>query len=172
MPLRSNKHYRYAQALFRHKRYVFQACRYFKVPLLSAIFHDWDKFTYSMWTAYANYFYAVTRNSDGTYSRNENPSNDFDMAWNAHQKRNKHHWQYWLLNEDSGNMKVLPIPEHHAREMLADWVGAGKAYSQEWDTHKPLEWYEKNKHKMLLHPDTRMWVEQQLKEFSAVTHYG
>lgn len=53
-----------------------------------------------------------------------------------------------------------PMPDVYRREMLADWMGAGKALG------KPLvwEWYEKNRDNMQLHPDTRAWVEEQLTE--------
>lgn len=51
-----------------------------------------------------------------------------------------------------------PMPDVYRREMLADWMGAGKALG------KPLvwEWYEANKDKIKLHADTRAWVETEL----------
>jgi hypothetical protein len=56
------------------------------------------------------------------------------------------------------------MPDRHRREMLADWIGAGKAYSKDWSSIEPVLWYEKNKDKMRLHPDTRAWVEQQMAD--------
>lgn len=51
------------------------------------------------------------------------------------------------------------MPLKYAKEMLADWRGAGKAQG------KPdaKAWYEKNKNNMLLHPETRQWIEEQLE---------
>jgi len=40
-----------------------------------------------------------------------------------------------------------PMPEHFVREMIADWCGAGRAITGEWEV---LDWYEKNREKMAL----------------------
>lgn len=65
---------------------------------------------------------------------------------------------YYPINAD-------PMPDLYCREMLADWMGAGKALG------KPLvwEWYEANKDKMILHPDTRAWIEREL--FQMIAEY-
>lgn len=47
----------------------------------------------------------------------------------------------------------------YAKEMLADWQGAGRAQGHGDNT---LGWYAKNRDKMLLHPETRAWIEQQI----------
>lgn len=59
------------------------------------------------------------------------------------------------LNRES-LIVALPMPEVYAREMVADWVGAGMAISGNPD---PSEWYEKNKDKIVLHDKTRLFVE-------------
>lgn len=51
-----------------------------------------------------------------------------------------------------------PMPDVYRREMLADWIGAGKAVGKP----KTWEWYEANKDKINLHPDTRAWIEEKL----------
>jgi hypothetical protein len=51
------------------------------------------------------------------------------------------------------------MPDIYMKEMLCDWVGAGVAITGE---RKTKEWYEKNKDKVVLHPDTRKWIEEQL----------
>jgi hypothetical protein len=55
--------------------------------------------------------------------------------------------------------KALPMPDRYRREMLADWRGAGRAISGKDDT---LAWYMKNRKRLMLHPDTRNWIEWQL----------
>jgi hypothetical protein len=52
------------------------------------------------------------------------------------------------------------MPNKYAREMVADWIGAGMALGSP-DT---LAWYEKNKNKIRLHPITRMYVENLLNK--------
>ena len=55
-------------------------------------------------------------------------------------------------------LQPLPMPDRYRREMLADWRGAGRAYGNP-DTRK---WYEKHKHKIIIHAETRAWIESQL----------
>lgn len=88
------RHIAYLKAVLRHKWFVFLACFRFGVPIWTAILHDWDKFLPDEWLPYARTFYKP----DGSGQYVEAPG--FDTAWNAHQKRNKHHWQYWLLRYD------------------------------------------------------------------------
>lgn len=61
-----------------------------------------------------------------------------------------------LLNS---HPRPLPMPERYAREMVADWMGAGRAITGRWETPT---WYAQNRHNMVLHPDTRAYVEQNL----------
>jgi hypothetical protein len=63
-----------------------------------------------------------------------------------------------VLPEDEGGTKVLEMPDCYRREMLADWRGAGLAQG----TPDTLRWYTVNRHKMMLGPETRAWIEGQL----------
>ena len=103
---------------------------------------------------------AGIRDSTGYYKPTDTGDKDFDFAWLLHQKRNRHHWQWWILPEDDGGVKILPMPEPYRTEMICDWLGAGRALG----TPSVNAWYKKNGSKMQLHPDTRAWVEMQLKE--------
>lgn len=142
----------YLKYVLRHKWFVFLAGIELKVPIWILILHDWDKFLPFNFWAYARTFY----NKDGSKKYEEFP--DFAVAWNNHQKVNKHHWQFWMLTWDRGETENLPMPDVYRREMLADWMGAGRALG----FPKTWEWYEKNKEKMHLHPETRIWIEHQL----------
>lgn len=137
--------------LIRHKYYVGIQC--FKHGLYwRGIKHDWTKFLPCEWIPYAQSFY-------GKYKYNERPDElveQFDRAWLHHQHANSHHWQHWVLREDSGVTKILKMPRNDALEMYCDWVGAGQAITGKKDVK---EWYEKNKEKIMLHPDTRWFVE-------------
>ena len=138
--------------LFRHKWYVFIECRALKVPLWIAIFHDWDKFLLASWIAY----YAMKLNSGGTTDAKRITA--FKLARMKHQRRNKHHWQYWVSIGDCGELEALPMPDVYRREMLADWRGAGKSMG------KPdlLGLYTECRSTMTFHPETRHWLEAQL----------
>jgi hypothetical protein len=106
---------------------------------LTGIFHDWSKFRPSEWFPYANYFFG--KKSKYTEAK-------FDFAWLLHQKRNKHHWEYWVLRGKNGKVKVFPMPLRYRKEMLADWIGTGKAKNNKNDV---VEWYLNNKHRIILH---------------------
>ena len=175
------RHLAYLKYVLRHKWHVFHECLKLGVPIWIAVLHDWDKFLPDEWVPYARTFYTP----DGTKQYVE--SVDFARAWMKHQHRNKHHWQRWItvgagtplhktdiLIWDRGNAQMVidtllvdvnqlqltpfPMPDLWRREMLADWRGAGKALGFP-DTKA---WYEKNKDKMRVHPETRAWIEEQL----------
>jgi hypothetical protein len=84
---------------------------------------------------------------------------DVDRAWLAHQHRNSHHWQHWILREDDGGVKVLEMPMGARKEMLADWIGCGRALGAP-DTRA---WYLAHRHTMRLAPYTRHWIEVALE---------
>ena len=158
-------HLAYLKYVIRHKWFVFLACLRLKVPLWRAIIHDWTKFLPCEWSAYVRSFY----NPDGTSNkakRVDRPiwlNQDFDDAWNHHQKANKHHWQYWVLVTDSDDPRLRPLemPHTYIREMVADWIGAGRAITGKYEV---AQWYEKNQHKMMLADGTRFVVERLLKQ--------
>lgn len=147
-------HWQYLKYVLRHKWYVFQECMKLGVPIWRAIIHDWDKFLPDEWFAYVGTFY----DKEGNKIYNE--TTEFAVAWNKHQKRNRHHYQFWMLTWDRGETVCLPMPDSDRREMLADWYGAGRAIMGRPGT--TLDWYAKNKENIKLHPETRSWVEQQL----------
>jgi hypothetical protein len=154
-------HWNYLVYLLRHKYFVFLECLKLGVPIWIAILHDWDKFLPDEWFGYAHYIYAP----DGTkYVRQSKdfrylPTNSeaFDRAYFLHMKRNKHHWQWWIVAHENG-LHMEPMSDLYRREMLADWRGAGRALGKP-DT---LAWYSANAKYIQLHPDTRCWIEQQL----------
>jgi len=155
------KYLKYLWYVIRHKWYTFLECRKLGIPWLGII-HDWSKFLPSEWVAYANFFHGpqVKRKRDKTgYCKPTDTGNQaFDFAWLLHQKRNRHHWQWWILPEDEGGVKVLEMPDEYRREMLADWRGAGRAQG----TPNTLNWYRANVNKMQLHSETRAWLENEL----------
>lgn len=149
------RHLTYLRYVLRHKYFVWRGCRIVGgVSLWRAVLHDWDKFLPDEWLPYARTFYAP----DGAKQYVESPA--FAVAWNRHQKRNRHHWQWWLLTWDRGETEPLPMDDADIREMLADWIGAGWAITGEPD---PRPWYEKNREEIQLHPASRGLLEELLQ---------
>lgn len=117
--------FKYTKYLLKHKWYVFKAGRKLKVPFLRLLLHDISKFRPSEFFAYMNQFYGkVLDPHDIKKFRREYK---FDKAWLLHQKRNPHHYQYWTLIKDTGELVHIQIPQVVLREMVADWMGAGMA---------------------------------------------
>lgn len=158
---------KYLRYLLRHKWYVFRSCLLLKVPLWRAIIHDWSKFLPSEWRPYTHFFYGDHPRRDQIPFRFSyyTPDSDtkeywadrFDRAWNKHQKRQPHHWQHWVMIMDSGETKILEMPEVFIREMVADWMGAGLAITGKMETPS---WYLKNRDKMKMGHATRKRVEE------------
>jgi hypothetical protein len=142
-------HFNYLKYVLRHKWYVLKACFMVDAPLWLGIIHDLSKFTPTEWTPYVHTFYKP----DGTRQCVE--TDEFKFAWNSHQKKNKHHWQYWVLRMDDGETIALEMPEKYVLEMVADWCGAGMAITGKMEV---WNWFEKNKDKMILHPKTKSRV--------------
>jgi hypothetical protein len=157
------KYLRYLRTVLRHKLNVCRGCWQMYVPFYWALLHDWDKFLPWMFIAYANYFAKTRRDAEGNYHRTTGEDSAFDYAWNAHQKLNGHHWQHWVLYRDDGSIETLPMPDRHRREMLADWIGAGRTYDPKWTPASTRDWYLKERYNMELHPITRRWVESMLE---------
>jgi hypothetical protein len=139
-----NAHLQYASYVARHKWYVLVAGLKTRAPLWRLLIHDWSKLTQAEWRPYVAMFY-------GPLSEEPHVKADFDRAWLHHQHKNAHHWQHWVLREDDGETMALQMPESLVREMVADWMGAGRAITGRWEV---AAWFEANQHKMVLHRDT------------------
>jgi hypothetical protein len=162
-------HLRYLSYVLRHKWFVLLAGLKTGAPLWRLLIHDWSKFTPSEWGAYVAQFYGPklvpTYGDFRHYPGALGPAaverakaerqEAFDRAWLHHQHANPHHWQHWVLREDSGAIKTIEMPEHFVREMVADWAGAGRAITGKWEVGL---WFGDNHQKMQLHARTKELV--------------
>lgn len=156
------KHWLYLKYVIRHKWFVFLACLGTRNPrlILRGTIHDWTKFLPYEWFPYVNFFYGKPRSEAGKGYMHQVKEEDYDFnkAWNHHQKKNDHHWQWWILQKEDGTVFALPMSPIARAEMLADWRGAGRAQGN----LKTWEWWEANKDNIFLHPETREWVEAEM----------
>lgn len=142
----------YLKYVVLHKWFVFRACRRLKVSPWRALAHDLSKFSPAEFAAYRRYFF--DRKDEFLKGRLDPAAAkaDFDLAWNHHQKANRHHWEYWVLPGDRLTPpRPLPMPAKYVREMVADWTGAGRAKTGTWDLNA---WVPENLPKMWLHHET------------------
>ena len=163
------KYLKYLNYILKHKWYVMTEC--FKQGLIwRGLLHDLSKFLPDEFFPYANHFYG-RRGGDETGSCKLTDTGDkaSDFAWLLHQKRNRHHWQWWILAEDEGGLKILEICEPYLTEMICDWIGAGKAqghFSPKEDRYfETRRWYQKNGSRMNLDETTRQKVEERIHYF-------
>lgn len=144
----------YLLYVIKHKWYVFLECYKLGIPWLGII-HDLSRFYPDEFLAYA---------ASAPYNRENKPADiavAFEYAWNNHQHRNKHHFEYWIHFDYHFHQKrLLLIPDKYRREMLADWRGAARAHDGKTGT--PTDWYLRNRDVIQLHPETRAWIEHQL----------
>jgi hypothetical protein len=157
-------HIKYAKYVIRHKFFVGVEC--FKHGLFwRGLMHDLSKLLPSEWLPYARFFYldkVPRRDATGYYKPTDTGDEEFDHAWLLHQKRNDHHWQWWILPEDDGGEKIIPMSDAAMLEMVCDWCGASLAQGHGgWAGVQ--YWYKKNRAKMRLAVETQIWVEEFLK---------
>jgi hypothetical protein len=152
-------YFKYLKKLLLHKWYVFCAGILIGVPIFRLIIHDWSKFLPSEFFPYARYSWENKDNPlfDKHLDKNrlDKTQKDFDRAWLLHQNRNPHHWQFWILvyDEDPKVQSSLQMPQSYIREMVADWMGATRAYTKSWDM---TAWLRKNQENFErhMHPTT------------------
>lgn len=153
------RHIAYGKYVIRHRWYVMIAC-FSKGLIWRGLVHDLSKFRPSEWFPYAWHFYGPdSHHKDGSHiARGGTEDKAFDFAWLLHQKRNRHHWQWWMLPEDDGAVKLIEMPIRYVKEMICDWIGAGRAQGvKNWQDPSP--WYRLNKGKIQLAPTTRWLLE-------------
>lgn len=150
-------HLRFLRSVLRHKWFVLVAgLKVGGIAWWRLLIHDWSKFTAAEWGPYVRRFGSGRGGAGGKAG----DPDEFHRAWTHHWHLNAHHWEHWLVLQDDGALRPLVMPEHFTREMVADWMGAGRAYTGRWEVH---EWFAKNGQRMNLHPVTRTFVEQLLR---------
>jgi len=154
----------YFKYLSQHKWYVFVECVR-RGQLWRGLTHDLSKFRPDEFFPYVRHFFGFKL--DDTETRGYAVRNDqrkdrrFEMAWLRHQHRNDHHWQWWVRILADDMTVALPMSEGARIEMFCDWIGAGKAQGRP----DIRIWYEEEKDSITLHPETRDWIEGQMKAF-------
>lgn len=148
-------YWRYFWYVVQHKKNVGIECLKMGMPI-HAITHDLSKFLPSEFIPYAKFFQATDRTK--VYKTEDERNEDFQKGWCYHQKRNKHHWNYWVSVTRKDEIVPLPMPVKYIRQMIADWNGMARKFGgATW------QYFEKNKDTMILHDETRYVIHQLLK---------
>jgi hypothetical protein len=156
---------RYSWYVLRHKWWVLYYSIKTGASLRLAIMHDMSKFAPSEFFAYAIWFYGEHGVSDGGWGFTDSvPHNQvrlaFDQAWERHKSRNKHHPEHWVKKDPSSLIVTADkMPTQYVGEMIADWLGAGRAITGKEDLS---EWWDKNRTRFVFHPLTSIQVKERL----------
>jgi hypothetical protein len=143
---------RHMESVNRHIAYVQEACRLLGgLPEYQIRAHDVSKYTLAEFPHYTRQFQGPKNDPDG-----------FAYAWMHHIHHNPHHWQHWIFpdghtpkgsNVEAG---VMQMPSNYVVEMVADWMGASKAYTGTWDMS---DWLRENLPKIKIHSQTAALLE-------------
>jgi hypothetical protein len=183
-------HLKYLKYVLLHKWYVYHAGMLiarlrgeYRLRLWwRLVRHDFSKFSRAEWGPYVRLFYGMSPEHEGTLrylDANRQGSIEqfvaelrrakkyaFNVAWLHHQHVNDHHWQHWLLREDSGTLIQLLPPAYVVDEMVADWCGAGQKILKlphlAQCVMETVAWYTKNYAIFQLRPQARQRVEEDL----------
>lgn len=142
------RHLIYLKYVLTHKWFVLLAGLKTGAPFWRLIIHDWTKFGPAEWNPWKRRYEAGRSNVIGTNADED----DFRRAFSHHWHRHPHHWEHWVTGLSSGSVTLTPlrIPDPIVREMVADWLGAGRAKMGHWDI---TEYFARNRQHMVVHED-------------------
>lgn len=139
----------FAKSLWEHISNVREAGAKLGIPAERLATHDYSKWSAEEFPAYARHFHG-----------GGDPAM-FARAWLHHIHSNDHHWQHWIFpdgyNPEGANLEngVAEMPVYAALEMVADWMGASKTYTDSWDM---ADWLIKNMPKITVHSETAAYL--------------
>ena len=127
-------------------------CHLYKQGLL----HDLSKYSYIELKTGFHYYQGFRSPIDA-----EKEEKGYSLGWLHHKGRNKHHYEYWEDNFDNGGQPI-EMPLKYKKEMLCDYLGAGKAYyGKSFTFEKELQWWNVKKSKPIaMHPNDKAFIDK------------
>lgn len=147
----------------KHKHYVRKYC--WKMGLYKqGITHDLSKFSPIEFFESARYYQGDKSPIDLCKK-----VNGYSKGWQHHKGRNPHHYEYWVDNLDDGG-KALIMPKKYAKELIADYLGAGQAYmGKNFSYLKEFNWWQEKRMKpMMMHPVMKAFITAVLSELACL----
>ena len=136
-----------------HKWWVFYYCCKFGIPL-QGITHDLSKFSPTEFLESIK-FYQGGKSSPIPAAKK---TQGYSLAWQHHKGRNKHHYEYWTDNYDSGTT-CIKMPYKYVLELVADYLAAGRTYrGKDFTFVDEYEWWMKCKDYRKIHKDTKQLI--------------
>lgn len=137
----------------KHKWWVFYYCCKAGIPW-RGIKHDMSKFSPTEFWESVRYYQGSRSPIDACKEEN-----GVSKAWLHHKGRNRHHYEFFIDNLDSGGT-ALQMPFEDALELICDYLGAARAYlGKEFSFQKEWEWWlNKSNKPLLMHPHTKAFI--------------
>ena len=115
--------------------------------------HDVSKNRPEEYYPYDDYFYLKKNN------RSYEVVERFNKAFLLHMHANPHHWQYWILTDDSkgDGEKMIEMPLNYIFEMICDWwsfswrMGDLMSIFKWWDDHEDWIRLHRRSKKVVIH---------------------
>lgn len=147
-----------------HKYWVFRYCVKAGIPL-QGLLHDMSKFSPVEFFESVKYYQGTSSPID--VAKKEN---GYSKAWMHHKGRNKHHYEYWQDYFDQGGI-ALEMPLTYKKEMICDYIGAGRAYhGKAFTVEKEYEWWQNKKAKpVAMHKNDLAFLDE---FFEMYMHHG
>lgn len=135
-----------------HRKFVRKAC--WKMGLFwQGLTHDLSKYSLKELGIYKFY------NGKRSPHQEARETIGYSPSWIYHFHRNKHHYQFWLEDDEDGTWKAIKIPYKYIIESFCDFVGAGKVYNKTqqkaWTVAEPqIYWDRCCEGKRIMHSDS------------------
>lgn len=140
-----------------HRKYVRKMC--WKMGLFwQGLVHDLSK--------YSQAEMSICKYWTGTGSPHQacREAIGYSPSWNHHYHRNKHHFQYWWDEDETGKIIPVKMPYKYVIESVCDMIGAGMAYEKDkWTPQSAWNyWLTKCKGQRIMNLDSCYLVEKLL----------
>lgn len=185
------KHFRYLRKSVTWKWYVFRAGLHTGAPVWRLVTHDLGRFRPAVWGPFADYLFGPTANPqqwmeqwlrrehrtsvlEATKEQEEaakqayadarkRATERFARARLALEHRSPWNWPWWVLRDtNKATPDAVEMPEPLVRELVADWLAAGRDQSGSWEGLDDglRRWYAQRRENVKMHSRSRKLVEE------------
>ena len=160
-----NKFFSHLKTVNTHRKWVRHYC--FKAGLYwQGLTHDLSKYSPVEFFESVKYYQGNRSPIDACKE-----DKGYSKAWFHHKSHNKHHREFWTDNYDKGT-SCVPMPKKYAKEMLCDFLGAGRAYSgNNFKYYDEWVWWENQMDRNIcIHPLTAYFITLVLHNLAYYAH--
>ena len=138
------------KTILTHKFWVFYYSCKLGIPWRGLV-HDLSKFSPIEFWESVKYYQGGKRSPINACKEDKG----YSLAWQHHKGRNPHHYEYWTDNYDTGTTNI-EIPEKYVKEMIADYMAAGRTYNgKSFTIDDEIKWWNNCKDFKFIHPKTK-----------------